>query len=294
LAIVVGFVVVWAAILFGSAWVHTRRQAVETHSLHRELPAPGTSAPSDPARPSHPISTAAGTVVLDFVVGEFHIRRGRSGEGIRVEAEFDTNSYELTQEHETAEDGTWIHRITFRETNIFRDNGLRALLGGAYPNVRVFLPPDVPLALHGHFAKGWTDLELGGLWLTEIDVTAEKGGIDFDFDRPTIAPLEKLHIRAKQGGLSVRQIGNASPRTVDIDHRMGGMNIDLHGNWLRDADVRIKNMMGGGKVSVPDNVRVEWTGDVTVPGESLRPQEIPQPNMRLSIASFWGSANIDR
>jgi hypothetical protein len=53
-------------------------------------------------------------------------------------------------------------------------------------------------------------------------------------------------------------------------------------------------MMGGGKVSVPDNVRVEWTGDVTVPGESLRPREIPQPNMRLSIASFWGSANIDR
>jgi hypothetical protein len=285
---------VWSAVLFGSAWVHTRRQEVETRTLHQELPAPGGSTPGDPTQAPPTIPTAAGTVELDFIVGAYDIEPGRPGEGIRVEAEYDTNSYELIQEHEVAEDGTWIHRISFRETTLIRDNGLRALLGGAYPSIRVYLPPDVPLALEGRFAMGGYDLELGGLWLTQVSLWAEKGGLDIEFDHPTVEPLQRLFIRAKQGGLSVGRIGNASPREVEINHRMGGMDVDLRGNWLCDSDVRVSNMMGGGKISVPDNVRVEWTGDVTAPGESLRSQEIPRPNMKLAISSFWGSANIDR
>jgi hypothetical protein len=303
LLILLGILVIAAIVLVIAALVGSLRETVDTRSLQHDLamlevPPAAVSGDADAPPPLSPSAAfAQGRIVLDLSVGEFRVEPGEPGQGIRVEARYDIRSYELEQAHESAPDGSWIHRIVFRQTGLLRDNGLRVLFGGALPQVRVLLPPDVPFALDGTFAKGGTNLELGGLWLTDVWIKAEKGGCDVAFSQPTVAPLQRVKIRSRQGGLSVNGIGNASPRRVEIDHRMGGMGVHLDGRWQRDADVRITSMMGGAGIVVPDGVRVESEGGPRVDDLLFgRPQreELPAPTLRLSTRGLWGRLHIMR
>ena len=289
-AIVLGVLVLWFVVLSGSALWKNFNESVESRSLHqpvapRPAAAPGEASPAD--RPGE------GKVVLDLEVGDFAVVPGQPGEGIRVEAEYDVNSYELTQTHETAHDGRWVYRVEFRQTGLLHDNGLRALFGGAFPKIRIQLPPDVPLELEGSFAMGGTFLQLGGLWLTSVDLNPEKGGCAVDFGRPTVEPLERLTIRGRQGGFSASRIGNASPREVRIDHRMGDMGVGLHGAWRNDADIRIRHMMGGGGVTFPDDVLIDWPeGESRTVGSLARP-EIAGPTLSVTINSFLSRVHTE-
>jgi len=73
----------------------------------------------------------------------------------------------------------------------------------------------------------------------QVDLEFEKGAMKLDFHRPFAMPAERVSLRSKQGSLNARKLGNASPRTLEIVHKMGGMSVDLRGAWMRDAQVRV-------------------------------------------------------
>ena len=166
-----GLLFAWAVSLFGTAYFRGRNEVVESRTLTRTIP-----------------ETAVGRVVLDFTVGEFYVVRGEPGEPVAVEAEFDTRSYALRESFEPSPGSSFTYRVTFEETSWFKDGGLRAVLGGSFPKITVSLPPDRPLALEGRFGKGHANVELGGLWLTEVDIDFEKGALAVGAERPLVVP----------------------------------------------------------------------------------------------------------
>jgi hypothetical protein len=295
-------VVVFFALLTGyaffSAWRNAGDERVEEAAHTRELPAPvETPVAGEPA---------AGRVVLEFEVGEFVVEPGPPGSPIRIEGEYDTNSYELEQELEQDEDGTWEYRARFGQSGLLRDSGLRAAFGGTLPKLRVMLPPDVPFALESTSEKGPCTMELGGMWLTEVDIYHEKGPLDLRFGRPTVEPLERLTVRGKQGPTEVRRVGNASPKVADIRGSMGPTEVDLRGSWVRDADVTIRGYMGPTDVHLPRNARIEGSGagrirpivqvrtDGPEPEVEIRieppPEEtdVAMPTVRLTARTWFG------
>jgi hypothetical protein len=280
-----GLVLLWVGSIFGTAYWRGRTEVVERQELSRGIPAP-TGSHLQGGRLG-----GAGRVVLDFTVGEFEIVRGKPGEPVLVDAEFDGRSYELRESFVQPEGTGWTYRLTFVETSWFKDGGLRAVLGGSFPKIRVSLPPDVPLALVARFGKGAARADLGGLWLTDVDLEFEKGALEVDFDRPLAAPAERVAVRARQGGLFVGSLGNASPRELEIDHRMGGMTVDLRGKWVRDAEVRIASLMGGGQIFLPRGVKIEGlAGDGSL--APRRRTEVAPPTLRMSVSSRLGGLNI--
>ena len=113
-----------------------------------------------------------------------------------------------------------------------------------------------------------------------------------EFDTPLAEPLRRMTLRSKQGGLFVDSLGNASPASVEIDHRMGGMFIDLEGAWVRDAEIRITQSMGGGEVHLPDDVEI-----VGLPMSQFRAPrhhapEIPLPKLTMSVSSRFGDLSV--
>ena len=156
-----GLVLLWAAGLAGTAYWRGQNEQIE----RREISVPSAAASRD--------ATAGGRVVLDFSVGYFKIVPGAPGEPVRVAAEFDTRSYMLREEFERHAGSRWTYHVTFEETSWFKDGGLRAVLGGSFPEITVYLPPDVSLELQGTFGKGAAQADLGGLWLTDIDLEFE-------------------------------------------------------------------------------------------------------------------------
>jgi hypothetical protein len=53
------------------------------------------------------------------------------------------------------------------------------------------------------------------------------------------------------GGFVFEGVSNLAPRVVEVDSSMGGMVLDLTGDWPADTSVRLSNKMGGMQVILP-------------------------------------------
>jgi len=71
---------------------------------------------------------------------------------------------------------------------------------------------------------------------------------------------------------------------------MGGLTVDLGGQWVRDADIRIASAMGGAQLRLPDGVDIRGlaTDRIAAP----RQPEIPVPTLNMSVSSRLGDMSI--
>jgi hypothetical protein len=235
-----------------------------------------------------------GRVVLELSQGEFHLRPGEPGEGVRVAARFDQESYELNDSLENLADGTWIYRVRFRRTIPAFQAILQAIFGGNQETrVDVYLPPDAPLALELQVTEGASEIELGGLWLTEAHLAARKGGFSLEISEPLRAPLEAMTLEGGMGGLAAAGLGNASPRRLDVAWRMGGANLDLSGAWARDSDISLSIDMGGMSAVVPREVELDLDHGDPAPLRTP-PRENSIPVLRVVTEAKRGEIDVVR
>jgi hypothetical protein len=279
------------AIVFGIAWNQVRNEEVETTSLTRPLAVPEAIDIEDGALEvptEFVVSEPAGRVVLDLRHTIFEIRPAQPGEPLMVEARFDINNYELTESFdEGVDEEGWTYEVKFRRTtDSYGMTVLKELLGGTKPKVKIYLPSDLPFDLEADFMQGGAEVELGGLWLTNIDFRFLQGGGAVEFGEPLQEPAESLAIQFSQGGGAIEGIGNASPGKVDVSFSMGGGYIDLRGSWRGDADITIDQSMGGVSLQLPHNVVLRGIGryDTEDPPEGA--EEVPV--LRFSTSSHYG------
>ncbi len=251
-----------------------RSQKITTRSVEAPLPAPRIQPEAPPSQeaeaaasysdappvplpdftPEDNAETRAGRVLIDLSQGEFHVEPAAPGEPLRVEAEYDENRYELITSLDE-DDSRWSYEIRFRQTGSTSVLSLLAqLMGAKNPRVAVSLPRDVPMDLDLRFSQGGGRADLGGLWLSEINVAFTQGGGELEFSEPLRQPTEALTIDTSMGGGSFRSLGHASPRTLKVVTQMGGGEVDLRGEWLRDCEISLESRMGGLEVRLPDDV----------------------------------------
>ncbi len=260
---VLAIVAIVVVAVIGLARQRAREMKPEEQVMTRELPGETPGLPLGAvtgdlgaSRPPGAVPPA-GRVVLRLSDGEFHVLPGEAGRAARVEATYDHRSYELTESFVPADDGLWTYTVTFKRTGSSSFlTSIAEMISGRKPRVDVFLPTGVPLDLDLQASRGGTDADLGGLWLRSADSSFSMGGAQLDFSEPTHEPMEHLGIRVEMGGGSFESLGNASPRMLEVDHSMGGMNLDLRGRWARDATIRIASSMGGGAVTIPRDVLI--------------------------------------
>ncbi len=235
---------------------------------------------------------AAGRVVLDLGQGEFQIKPSPPGEGLRVEAHYDKQAYALSDTLERNADGTWVYSIDFQRTTPGLQALFQALMGANTETyVHVYLPPDVPIALEIRVEEGGFESDIGGLWITEVDVVYRKGGFEFDVSEPLREPAESLSIRGSMGGFEASRLGNASPRRLDVHCRMGGADLGLEGGWVRDCDVNLSVNMGGMSVRVPEGVGVSG-GPEHTGGLRTGTSEVPEPTLHFSVSEKMGEVEV--
>lgn len=281
-----GLGVMIVALGVGLAWMKASSSKPESQVLTRPVPEPAPVPPSSLAAdlPAQ-ASAAGGRVVLDLSEAEFMIEPGPPGEPIRVEASYDRASGALEETFEPGDAGSWTYTVRFK-----REAGFLAKLfegmAGKTPKMRVLIPPDVPIDLDISLSEGEGKVRLGGLWLTSADLEFAMGGVEMSIDEPLKEPMESLSIKTSMGGGSFRSLGNASPRRLDVDISMGGMDLDLSGRWLRDAEIQIRQSMGGAGVTLPDGVIIEGIDHPRAGRQASK--EIPLPVLRFTVSSEMG------
>lgn len=237
-----------------------------------------------------------GRIILDLSMGEFEIVPGPAGEPVRIEADYDTASFELVQEYETYGERGWIYRIEFdSKFGFFRQ------LGSKDPGdnrIRIVLPRDVPLALEGTLGLGEARVELGGLWLVDVDLDVGVGEHTVSFEEPLLQPLERFRLEGSLGETRIRGLGQASPRRALVGHSIGELRVDLSGAWLQDAEVSVESSLGelwvGG---IPAGVNVDLQHAGVAIGESdlraLRRREpAPDGSPTLSLSLDHGIGEL--
>ena len=289
--------VVIAALVFGVASFQARNAVIEKQELTQVLPSPETALIEDaplevPAE--FVVTPAAGRIILDLRDTTFEIKPARPGEPLTVKAEFDVNSYRITEifDEGAAEEG-WTYEVDFRRTsNSYLMTVLKEAIGGNKPRVVVFLPRDIPYDLDLSVMQGGAEVELGGLWLTNADLNFLQGGGAVEISEPLHAPTDSLRIEFSQGGGAVEGVANASPNRLEVGFSMGGGFLDLAGSWQRDAEIDIDQSMGGVTVRLPREVIIRG---ITTPGvEVPETGDTGMPVLRFSTSSHYGELEFIR
>lgn len=235
-----------------------------------------------------------GRVVLELAQGEFQVMPSPPGEGVIVRARYDKEVHELTDSFETMPDSSWVYHVRFRRTIPALQALMRALMGGDTDTwIHIYLPADSPISLDVLAKEGGFEADLGGLWITDADIRFDKGGFSLDVGEPLHEPMKSLTIHGRMGGFQAVGLGNASPRNLVVDCRMGGADMDLRGAWAGDCDARLSIRMGGMSVVVPDDMEVEG---FETSGRRLRRRdvEVPAPVLRLSVSQSMGEVDVSR
>lgn len=287
-----GIMVILIVFVGGTALVAWNRSGTVT--IEEKVLVPDTAGRPTEVKNAKVTEVPAGTgrVVLDLSQGDFEIHPDQPGRGVRVEATYDSEVYLIEDYFESYPDSSWVYGVRSHRTI----SGLQALFrqlmtGGKSPQIDVYLPADVPLELQVLVKEGGFEAELGGLWITNAEFRYNKGGFALSIDEPLREPMDRMVIRGSMGGFEAERLGNASPKSLDVICRMGGADIDLRGDWARDADIHIDVAMGGMGVQVPENVQV-----VGVDPENgtfiTADREVPLPVLRFSVKEKMGEIEV--
>lgn len=240
------------------------------------------------------IPVGVGLIILDLSQGEFEIHSAPPGSGVRVEAKYDSEVYLLEDYFESQPDSSWVYGVRSKRTISGMHAILRELMGAGHsPDIDIYLPADTQLELKVQVEEGGFEADLGGLWITNADFRYNKGGFTLSIGEPLKMPMERLSIIGSMGGFEASRLGNASPRVLDVKCKMGGADIDLRGDWARDADISLDVSMGGMGVQVPDNILTEGLDGLEGTDKLLKTDnEVPQHTLRFIIREKMGEIEL--
>ncbi len=243
-------------------------------------------------------SRAAGRVVLDLPMGDFVIRPGPADQPIRIDADYDAGSFELTEELTPGEDGAWTYEVSFGSKRGF----LGLILGGGRHDIdnriEITIPRGVPIDLVGKVGKGEFEADLGGLWVRRVDFELGMGDHFVEFREPLPYPMESFRTESSMGNVEVRSLGDASPGTVEVDHSMGALFVDLKGAWQDDVEVDVDFSMGECRVWLPENGRGDierasvGLGDSSVDSPRTDPPA-DSPTLTLRLSGSMGEVEVE-
>lgn len=266
------------------------------------LPAyPGEDRPEVPPigpLPEAALPAAVGRVVLDVRAADFEIVPGPENEPIRLEADYDKASFDLDEKLTRDDGGGWLYELTFgprggRLGFLFSDGSDR---GGN--TLRLVVPRGHLLDIVGRIGMGETEADLGGLWLGRVDLELGIGDHFVEFRDPLPVPAESFRLESSVGQIEVRALGNASPRQVEVRHKIGELTLDLEGSWRRDAEVDLHLTVGEMRVWLPKDVHVDLARASVGVGEKRERRneaDVPEgaPTLTIRARGSIGDLRID-
>lgn len=100
-------------------------------------------------------------------------------------------------------------------------------------------------------ASDQTQVDLGGLPITEADIKLGAGQAKFDCSRPNPQELSTFALKLGAGDLTISGLGNTNASKVSIDGGAASVVIDFGGNLQRNMDASIRTGMASTDIVVP-------------------------------------------
>lgn len=118
-------------------------------------------------------------------------------------------------------------------------------------------------------ASDQTQVDLGGLPLTEVDIKVGAGQAKFDFSRTNPQELSAFALKAGAVELSLLGLGNSNARKIDIDGGAASVTIDFGGRLMRDLDASIRAGIASTEIVVPKTTAARVRTKTTLSGVTV-------------------------
>ncbi|MDH5588699.1 MAG: toast rack family protein [Gemmatimonadota bacterium] len=191
-------------------------------------------------------------VHVTYGAGRFYVRPAEGGLLYRMQLRYDEDSFEPEVE--------------------FVGNDLRLGIDGRSHSIRMgrdqsggemdlSLSRRVPMDLTLEFGAVRAELELGGLSLTDLQLSTGASEAVVDISEPNPVEMDEASFEVGAADFTVRGLGNLNTGSLDVDAGVGKVSLWFDGEWRQDMDVDIDIGMGALDIHVPEGLGVHLEKD---------------------------------
>lgn len=174
--------------------------------------------------------------------------------------------------------------------------------GALYAELSPKLPIDLALQLGA--VEG--DVQLGGLRLRNLSVKSGASDLTLRFDKPNTERLELVELDVGAAKLRLSRAGNAGAARIRAKVGLGGLDIDLGGEWTRDVTIDATVAAGDFTLRVPPDAGVyldatTFLANVGTQGLEKRGDGMYTPgfdaarrHVRVRLSAMFGGFTLER
>jgi hypothetical protein len=237
-------------------------------------------------------------VRVKYGIGRFQIRPGNAGTLYRMDLRYDEDHFDPVVDYDR---GRLELGIESRGRN-FNFKGRDNEQG----EMDLELSTGVPMDLVLEFGAVRANLDLGGLHLTDFELSTGASESTLDFSRPTQGRVRTAEINVGAADFLAENLGNLRADRLEVGAGVGEVTLDFDGDWTDDMEVSIGMGLGSLELRIPEElgVRLEKdsfltsleSSDLVKRGDTYYSQNWDDADHRLSIEidAAFGSITIVR
>lgn len=191
------------------------------------------------------------SVDVEYGAGHFTVRSVGEGLLYRMNLRYDEDRYAPIAEYSN-------HRLevgleSTRRGRLHRDSEAGEL--------ELELARGVPIDLDLQFGAVRADIDLGGLMLTDLELSTGASESTVDISEPNRGRMESASFEVGAADFELHNLGNLNAERIDFDAGVGSITIGLEGQWQRDARLAIDMGLGALELRVPEGLGLRLNKD---------------------------------
>jgi hypothetical protein len=190
------------------------------------------------------------TVKLDVGAAIIDLRKGRTGDIVNAEVEYDPDELRIDIEYDVDKDeGTLYLESESKRKGIDLDKE------DHYWNLE--FTDRIPISFEIDVGACEADFDFSGLKIDRLDMDLGASSVDVDFRKPNPVPMHKMIIDVGASQLTIIGLGNANFDRLSFDGGVGDFTLDFSGELKRPGQVDIDVGLGSLTIRLPEDAGVE-------------------------------------
>jgi hypothetical protein len=190
-------------------------------------------------------------VRVRFGAGRLSIKAGEEGTLYRMHLRYDEEAFSPVADHEGSSLALGVEAV---KNNIHwgKKDG---------QEMELFLAKSVPMKLDLEFGAVRANLDLGGLEMTELELSTGASESRVDFSQPNPVRMSRADFQVGAADLQLRTLGNLNADQINVDAGVGHVVLDFQGEWQGDSEVTVDIGLGALELRFPEGLGVSLEKD---------------------------------